>query len=583
MAGADSTGLEAWRDLFRGRDIYDVISKAILIAATDSPQEFRRRRDGIVEKIYTAPASAIAIPTTLQGRSAGGEVSGSALQQVVSEKGSKVGSCTVVAHSEEPEADEIDEEDIANDKQGNGCGENGGNAVSEAGMDWLETIAEEMDEETQEINEVLRIKGVLLNHHDQSTDILLDSLRRLQLMQLTADKIKSTDVGGAVAALSKHRLQKIRMLVREIIKAWKAVVDDWIAVTKSTVDGDSNKSLDISSNQLPAEDGGLAIPPMDVGALFLVSHAAAMQNVSEFLHGIDDDGTMTNVITGMDKGGSSGSNSSKYDGVKPSNTVTRSKSPIIVQDLPVSQGPPFDKRNQQKLPARQRTSSKNPNNPPQKLLNAAGNSLLMRQQGQQSDLPVRQETALNKTNIQKTQEQGSQVSQVPRIRIKIKHPDPGYPSRRLFEKTLEKKPCEENPGTISIASNPPIVVATNLPPSGQVVKTGMPTESSSAGPKVGTRNKKVQLANMNLDETKRKLHGAYQEAENAKKKHAIQVVEPCDIPKLKDIGRRASTASMNPISRMSPLTKSTNCISRTQSIKQRNHIVRSWEHDDGCK
>ncbi|CAO2192879.1 unnamed protein product [Urochloa humidicola] len=215
MAGADNTGLEAWRDLFRGRNIYDVISKAILIAATDSPQEFRRRRDGIVEKIYTAPASAISIPTTLQGRSAGGEVSGSALQQVVSEKGSKVGSCTVVAHSEEPEADEIDAGGTT-DKQGRNAAN--GKAVSEVGMDWLETIADEMDEETQEINEVLRIKEILLNHNEQSTDILFESLRRLQLMQLPADKIKSTDVGGAVAALSNHRLQKIRMLVREIIE-----------------------------------------------------------------------------------------------------------------------------------------------------------------------------------------------------------------------------------------------------------------------------------------------------------------------------------------------------------------------------
>jgi hypothetical protein len=32
---------------------------------------------------------------------------------------------------------------------------------------------------------------------------------------------------------------------------------------------------------LAPEDEGLAIPPMDVGALFLVSHATAMQNVSE--------------------------------------------------------------------------------------------------------------------------------------------------------------------------------------------------------------------------------------------------------------------------------------------------------------
>ncbi|CAL4950390.1 unnamed protein product [Urochloa decumbens] len=219
---ANTDNMEPWRELFLGRDIYDVIGKAILIAATDSPKEFRRRRDGIVEQIYTAPSSAIIAIPTLHGRSsAGGEVSGSALQ-VVSEKGSKVASCTVAEAepTEEPEADEIDDEGaIVADKQGNGYGDNGNAAVSEVGMDcWLQTLADEMDEETQEINEVLRIKEILLNHHEQSTDILFDSLRRLQLMQLTADKIKSTEIGRAVAALSKHKLQKIRILVREIIK-----------------------------------------------------------------------------------------------------------------------------------------------------------------------------------------------------------------------------------------------------------------------------------------------------------------------------------------------------------------------------
>ncbi|CAL4964118.1 unnamed protein product [Urochloa decumbens] len=560
MAGTDS--MEPWRELFRGRDIYDVIGNAILIAATDSPKEFRRRRDGIVEQIYTAPASAIAIPATLQGRSsAGGEVSGSALQQVVSvsEKGSKVASCTVAEPTEEPEADEIDDEGaIVADKQRNGYGDNSGHAVSESGIDWLQTLADEMDEEAQEINEVLRIKEILLNHHEQSTDILFDSLRRLQLMHLTADKIKSTEIGRAVAALSKHKLQKIRMLVRETIKGWKAVVDDWIAATKATVDGDSSecysyKSQDIS-NQLAAEDGGLAVPPMDVEALFLVSHATAMQNVSEFLHGMDDDGIMTNVITGMDKGGSSGSyNNRKYDGMKPSDTVPRNKDLILVQDLPATQRQPSDKMNPQKLPPRQRsTPSKNTDLTQTKRLNADGNSSLLRQQCQRSDLPARQEPALlQKSNIQKTQEQGSQV---PRIRIKIKHSSPGCaPRRGLFEKILEKKPCEENSGTIAVARNPPVVAAARDLPSGQaVVKTGMPTQSSAELNKLGT-GRKVQLANMNLDETKRKLHGAYQEAENAKKKRAIQVVKPCDIPKSKDIGRTPLTTSTNPVRAGRPL------------------------------
>jgi hypothetical protein len=49
-AADDESRLDPWRELFRDRDIYDVISKAILVAATDSPQEFRRRRAGSAGK-----------------------------------------------------------------------------------------------------------------------------------------------------------------------------------------------------------------------------------------------------------------------------------------------------------------------------------------------------------------------------------------------------------------------------------------------------------------------------------------------------------------------------------------------------
>ncbi|CAL4976780.1 unnamed protein product [Urochloa decumbens] len=501
MAGTDS--MEPWRELFRGRDIYDVIGNAILIAATDSPKEFRRRRDGIVEQIYTAPAAAIAIPT-LHGRSStGGEVSGSALQQVVSEKGSKVASCTAAEPTEEPEADEIDDEGaIVADKQRNGYGGNSGQAVSESGIDWLQTLADEMDEEAQEINEVLRIKEILLNHHEQSTDILFDSLRRLQLMHLTADKIKFL-----------HGMD-----------------DDGISEYNNIYDSCFLLIL-----------------------LFITYLLIAFHPKWTLILTLINDIAVTNVITGMDKGGSSGSyNNRKYDGMKPSDTVPRNKDLILVQDLPETQRQPSDKMNPQKLPPRQRTPSKNTDLTQTKRLNADGNSSLLRQQCQRSDLPARQEPALlQKSNIQKTQEQGSQV---PRIRIKIKHSSPGCaPRRGLFEKILEKKPCEENSGTIAVARNPPLVAAARDLPSGQAVKTGMPTQSSAELNKLGT-GRKVQLANMNLDETKRKLHGAYQEAENAKKKRAIQVVKPCDIPKSKDIGRTPLTTSTNPHHAVPPLS-----------------------------
>lgn len=164
-AADDESGLEPWRELFRDRDIYDVISKAILVAATDSPQEFRRRRDGIVEQIYTAPT--VPVP---QGRAAGERSGRAALE--VSDKGSKVASCTVVAPAEEPPDEGNNSKKkgtTAAHQHANGNGDSASadaDAFGASGMDWLQSLAEEMDAETQQIDEVLRIKEILLNHHE---------------------------------------------------------------------------------------------------------------------------------------------------------------------------------------------------------------------------------------------------------------------------------------------------------------------------------------------------------------------------------------------------------------------------------
>ncbi|OQU86731.1 hypothetical protein SORBI_3003G135201, partial [Sorghum bicolor] len=507
--------------LFRGRDIYDVIEKAILVAATDSPHEFRRRRDGIVGQIYTART----VPAVPQGRAAG-ERSGRALE--VSDKaGSKLASCTV-APAEEPEDNNDKKKGIAAAQHGNGDGDNNTDdtAYGAIGMEWLQSLSDQMDAETQEINEVLRIKEILLNHPEQSVDNLFDSLRRLQLMQLTADKIKSTEIGGAIVAVSKHKSHKIRMLVHEIIKDWKAIVDDWIAATKATMDSDSNKDMDISNAITTEDEVGLATPPMDIGALYLVSHATEIQNVSEFLHGMDDETTTTNLS--MDKGGGCRPSNSRFDGFKPSSSTTPwSKDPVVVQALPAIRGPqPFDNGNPQELPGRKRRRSRNTN-------------------------PL--------ITFKKTQEEGSQV---PRVRIKVNHSSTECAPRELVEKTLvEKKSYEENQGPISAAKE--------LPP-GQVLKKGMPTQSS-AGPKVGTSKRKVQLTEMDIDETKHKLRGAYQEAEKSKQRRAIQVMELSDIAKSRQnhvVIRTPSTNSMNPTNRTHKMNRS--------------QIIKSWENDR-CK
>ncbi|KAK3159844.1 hypothetical protein QOZ80_1BG0051750 [Eleusine coracana subsp. coracana] len=269
VVSVDAAELEPWRRFFSGADIFNVIAHAILVAATDSPQEFRRRRDSIVEQIYVAPACA---PT--MGMATAGEGPTVIAKHVSTENGGNDDDVATRIIPDEPEGGK-EEKDVAAEPlatainqhvvQGHGGDNNNasGGADAEVGLDWLDMLADEMDEATLETEEALRIKAILVDHHEQSADVLFESLRRLQLMQLTVDKLKSTEIGKAVAALKKHKSHQIKKLAHDITKAWKVVVDEWIAATKVAMA--DNKSLDKANSSAVEDEGGLAIPPMDVG------------------------------------------------------------------------------------------------------------------------------------------------------------------------------------------------------------------------------------------------------------------------------------------------------------------------------
>ncbi|KAL5220500.1 hypothetical protein ABZP36_025213 [Zizania latifolia] len=338
MEGAD---LDKWRKLFRGADIYDVIDNAILIAGADSPKKLRRRRDDILQLLFAVtrvpslagnPSNAAAAAAA----AAGGQLQLSRLggARRKSEKKSKEARCAAAAEARgQKTEDDIDVElkegefvpDLAASDNGGGPfhdSSNGDNAAAAAAVDdeapslidqhmaeMVQTLAVEIEEESEQINEVLRIKDVLMNYKEMSVDTLFDCLRRLQLMRLSVEKLKSTEILSAVAQLKNHRSPNICELVSTLTDGWKGVAGDWVNAMSTTIA--SNKS-DTSSNMLnPSaaegllnqytveDDFGLPIPPMDVGA-FLLTQSAAMEHVSELLLGLDDDG---NVMPGVESNG----------------------------------------------------------------------------------------------------------------------------------------------------------------------------------------------------------------------------------------------------------------------------------------
>lgn len=144
--GIKSDALDSWRTYFHSANsnIFDVIEYAILVAASDYPKEFRLRRASIAEKLFSSQLT----------RCFG-------------------------------EEEEEDDEEGNGFKESLGCNEGFDNkeeskgnsskndvremdrVVSNYTYDEAEALSDEIEEESQTVREVLRIKGILENHREE--------------------------------------------------------------------------------------------------------------------------------------------------------------------------------------------------------------------------------------------------------------------------------------------------------------------------------------------------------------------------------------------------------------------------------
>lgn len=223
-AAAMADRLDRWRELLRGAagsaGICDVIENAILVAAADAPQELLRRRDRICEILFTAPRAppchhgcgSAATPTPATPVE---EDKGSVRR--VPEKQSKVDSSSNGAlgggGGRRDDVDDDSDSDSDDERLRRAAASNYGHnyddddeeeeeeqeaAPAEEDEEQeldpeaveLEALTNEIDEESQVVGEVLRIKDLFLHKEDHSDATLFESLRRLQLMQLSVSTLK---------------------------------------------------------------------------------------------------------------------------------------------------------------------------------------------------------------------------------------------------------------------------------------------------------------------------------------------------------------------------------------------------------
>lgn len=135
--------LNQWRDYFQSAnsDIFEIIDHAIMVAASDCPKEFRLRRDGIAERLFNCM-----LPRCLGCDRVELAVSDDASKE------SKV-NCSREENENENEDDhgEMDQ----------------GNPVSNYSFGDAEALTDEIEQESQYLAEVLRIKDILFNRQEQ--------------------------------------------------------------------------------------------------------------------------------------------------------------------------------------------------------------------------------------------------------------------------------------------------------------------------------------------------------------------------------------------------------------------------------
>ncbi|KAL8172203.1 hypothetical protein V2J09_024007 [Rumex salicifolius] len=265
--------IDQWREYFgRGKgDIFDIIERSILVAASDCPKEFRLRRDRIAELLFSTrltrctQCDRVGLNVPESGESGGG-----ARVEFEGPGGSK-----------ESKANSVRDDQA----------EVHMNQTTNVSFNDAEALSDKIGEEASVLQEVSRINEVLNNFEDESDEMLFESLRKLQSMRLSVPILQVTKIGKTVSGLKRHVTKHIRHLARELIDEWKLIADEYAVALRNTDPADPEEAIPDSVNPSVVDDGeGLPFPPMDECA-FIPTHDI---DFDQFFNGMDDDGNLRN-------------------------------------------------------------------------------------------------------------------------------------------------------------------------------------------------------------------------------------------------------------------------------------------------
>ncbi|BFG37744.1 hypothetical protein CerSpe_240180 [Prunus speciosa] len=276
-----SGSLNYWRNYFRtaNSDIFDIIDHAIMVAASDCPKEFKLRRDRIAERLFSCRLTRCSGCDKVELAVPGGD----------GEDDDDDGGCKSGFDRDGGEVEAGASKESKVNSSRDDQGEMNMNQLSNYSYGLAEALTAEIEEESEIVGEVFRIKEIFNNCEEESDTVLFESLRKLQLMALNVETLKATEIGKAVNGLRKHGSKKIRHLARSLIDGWKDMVDEWVNATTAIA---GTEAMSDSVNPSFDDEEGLPSPPLDEGAFF-ATQTTSME-LSQFFDGMDDFGNPRN-------------------------------------------------------------------------------------------------------------------------------------------------------------------------------------------------------------------------------------------------------------------------------------------------
>ncbi|KAI3712287.1 hypothetical protein L1987_70838 [Smallanthus sonchifolius] len=220
-------------------DIFEMIKRAIMVAASDHPQDIQNRRDMIAQTLFSCDLLKCS-GCEKQSVNVGGTETEDEATTV-----SEVLRMKQILENNINESEAVLMESLSNLQQMNGDAwikdtkkmhqekqilptsnqKRPVNVRIKMKKDPVKDNVPEQKVENNNNDEVLRMKRIL-DDESVSESVVMESLKRLQNIRMSVKTLEATGIGRSVSVLQKRGSKDVRQIAWALVKKWKGIVDD---------------------------------------------------------------------------------------------------------------------------------------------------------------------------------------------------------------------------------------------------------------------------------------------------------------------------------------------------------------------